>query len=120
MTERLIHAKPLVANRGGNAVLFERFAEQVMTPVEVTRKNRKRRVRVGERAAFVPARPAEKSRGEPELMLDELRFVFSREEKPDHHVVEEAIVERLQDAPEARFAADVVKQGHGDRLRIVL
>ena len=93
-------------------MLLEHLTQDVVTPIEVPCEDRDFRVCVGERAAFVAARPAEEARGEPELVLDELRLVFPREEKAHHHVVEEPVVERAKNAAEPFFAADLVIERH--------
>src|SRR5258708_943428 len=108
VAQRLVYAEPLVSNRLRNPMLLEHLAQHVMTPIEVTRQDRDLGVRVRQRAPFVSAGPAEETRGEPELVLDQLLFVFPREEKAHHRVVEELVVERAKDATQTLFAADLL------------
>jgi hypothetical protein len=81
----------------------------MVPPIEMSGKKWERVVRFRERAPSVAIlRAAEEARGEPRLVLDERVDVFAREEKADHRVGEQLLVEPAQNATHTFFAARVV------------
>src|SRR5262249_10265015 len=106
--------KPDAADVLGNAVGEQGLLENALAPAELTTHDRVRRVGRLERSSAINDRSAEELGG---VLVLELLDVFAghlAEEKADHHIVEDAVDEVVDDAAERRLAAQAVECGGHD------
>src|SRR5579863_7770768 len=83
-----------------------------MTSIEMALQKRQLRMRFRQGLALVALRTAEESACEGDLLLDDVRLVFSLEKEADHGIDEQAIVKGSDDGAYPRFPPGKLISGH--------